>query len=288
MFTREKIVLKLLNQLPQPVSQPVFVNLVFLLRHETPLRNMSSFYDFVPYKYGPFSFTLYRELERLISNGFIREVEGKLASLPLVASSGSLAYSGKAAVRYVVGNYGSTGREAILKDVYRRYPWFTLNSELPQRNIASIKPPLKAPPAVYTLGYEGMSVDAFLIQLLKQGIRLLIDVRANPVSRKYGFAGSRLRQFCKQLGLSYRHEPCLGIPRWARSDLNDLASYRRLFRHYEESILSAQPKKIAELGGIMAEIPSVLVCFEKDVERCHRGCLAPYIARESGLQVIHL
>lgn len=288
MFTREKIVLKLLNQLHQPVSKTVFVKLVFLLRHETSLKNMSSFYDFVPYKYGPFSFTLYRELERLMSNGYVREVEGKLVPLPLVASAGPLAPPSKTAVRHVVENYGNTSIEAILEDVYRRYPWFALNSELPQRRFASIEPPLKAPPAVYTSGYEGMSVEGFFNRLLRQGIRLLIDVRANPVSRKYGFAGSRLRQFCERLGLSYRHEPSVGIPRGARSELNDLASYRRLFRYYEESILSAQFKKIAELGGIMSEIPSVLVCFEKDVERCHRGCLAPHIARESGLKVIHL
>lgn len=288
MFTREKIVLKLLNQLPQPVSKTVFVKLVFLLRYETSLRNMSSFYDFVPYKYGPFSFTLYRELERLMSNGYVREVDGKLVPLPLAASAEPLAPSGRTAVRHVVGNYGDTSREAILETVYRRYPWFALNSELPQRRFASIEPPLKAPPAVYTSGYEGMSVEGFFNRLLKQGIRLLIDVRANPVSRKYGFAGSRLRQFCERLGLSYRHEPSVGIPRETRSELNDLASYRRLFRYYEEFILSAQFKKTAELGRIMSEIPSVLVCFEKDVERCHRGCLAPYIARESGLKVIHL
>lgn len=288
MFVREKIILNLLNHLHQPVSKTVFVKLVFLLRHETSLMNMSSFYDFVPYKYGPFSFTLYRELDRLISNGYVREFEGKLAPLPLVASTGPLAPIGEPAVRHVVGNYGNTSIEAILEDVYRRYPWFALNSELPQRRFASIEPPLIAPPAVYTSGYEGMSVEAFFNRLLKQGIRLLIDVRANPVSRKYGFAGSRLRQFCERLGLSYRHEPGVGIPRGARSELNDLASYRRLFRHYEEAILSLQLEKIAELGWIMSETPSVLVCFEKDIERCHRGCLAPYIARESGLKVIHL
>ncbi len=288
MFIREKIVLKLLNQLPQPVLRTVFVKLVFLLRHETSLRNMSSFYDFVPYKYGPFSFTLYRELERLKSNGYVREVEGKLAPLPFVASAEPLAPLGKAAVRHVVGNYGNTSRQAILEDVYRRYPWFALKSELPQRKFASIEPPLEAPPAVYTSGYEGMSVEAFFNRLLERGIQMLIDVRANPVSRKYGFAGSRLRHFCELLGLSYRHEPSVGIPPGVRSELDDLASYRRLFRHYEESILPAQLNKIAELGRTMSVIPSVLVCFEKDVERCHRGCLAPYIAHESGLKEIHL
>lgn len=288
MFAREKIVLELLDQLHQPVSKTVFVKLVFLLRHETSLQNMSSFYDFVPYKYGPFSFTLYRELERLMSSGYVREVEDKLASLPLVASRGSLSSLSKTAVHHVVRNYGTTSRETILEYVYRRYPWFALNSELPQRNFASIKPPVKAPPAVYTSGYEGMSVEAFFNRLLKNGIHLLIDVRANPVSRKYGFAGSRIRQFCERLGLSYRHEPSVGIPPGARSELNDLASYRRLFRHYEESILSTQTKKVAELGRVMCGTPSVLVCFEKDIERCHRGCLAPHIARESGLEVIHL
>ena len=47
------------------------MKLVFLLRHETCLKDVPSFYDFVPYKFGPFSFTLYRELERLQQNGYV-------------------------------------------------------------------------------------------------------------------------------------------------------------------------------------------------------------------------
>ena len=35
---------------------------MFLLRMETELKQLSSFYDFVPYKYGPYSFALYRDL----------------------------------------------------------------------------------------------------------------------------------------------------------------------------------------------------------------------------------
>ena len=71
MLKRERIILNLLSRVAKPLSRTVFVKLVFLLRHETALKDMPSFYDFVPYNFGPFSFTLYWELERLQQNGYV-------------------------------------------------------------------------------------------------------------------------------------------------------------------------------------------------------------------------
>ena len=59
MLTRQKTVLSLLTQVGRPLSPTVFVKLVFLLRQETDLERDRSFYSFVPYNFGPFSFTLY-------------------------------------------------------------------------------------------------------------------------------------------------------------------------------------------------------------------------------------
>ena len=53
MLTRERIILRLLTQVAKPLSRTVLVKLVFLLRHETTLKDVPSFYDFVPYKFGP-------------------------------------------------------------------------------------------------------------------------------------------------------------------------------------------------------------------------------------------
>lgn len=293
MYKREKIVLSLLHQIAEPVSRTVLVKLVFLLRNETALENMAGFYDFVPYKYGPFSFTLYRDLSRLRQKGFVEmqgegESHGRYTLTQSTFAIEGLTDATNSAVSRIVAKYGPLVQKALIKDVYCRYPWFALKSELPERKFASLSPPIECTPAVYTSGYEGKSVEAFFNRLLKQGIGVVIDVRANPVSRKYGFSKMRLSQFCERLGLSYRHEPSLGIASSARSELGDLASYQRLFGQYELELLAKHAAKLKQVGIFMSQAPAVLVCLEKDVRYCHRKVLADAIAISSGLEVIHL
>ena len=142
--------------------------------------------------------------------------------------------------------------------------------------------------AVHTSGYEGQSVEAFFNRLLKQGIGVVIDVRANPVSRKFGFSKTRLRQFCERLGLSYRHESSLGISSSLRSEVGDLASYQRLFGQYELELLAKHAAKLKQIGTFMSQTPAVLVCLKKDMQFCHRKVLADVIANSSGLEVVSL
>ena len=293
MLTREKIILSLLTQVAKPLSRTVFVKLVFLLRHETTLQDTPSFYDFVPYNFGPFSFTLYWELERLRQYGYvtIQEEHVALCEPNLDRScreAKDLPTLTIAAVAQIVRRYGRRSQKALVSDVYRRYPWFALNSQLPERKLVSLQRPEKAPPAVYTAGYEGQSVDAFFNLLLKLGIDVLIDVRANPISRKYGFAGARLGQFCERLGLEYCHVPSLGIPSNARTGLSNFASYQRLLSRYERLILAERCEEVKEVGQFMCRRPSVLMCVEKDVHCCHRGRLADAVADTTGLEVVHL
>lgn len=293
MLRRERIILSLLTLAAKPLSRTVFVKFVFLLRHETALKNVPSFYDFVPYNFGPFSFTLYRELERLRQNGYVTNQEEKVALCKSNLASSfreaeALPDSTIAAVTEIVRRYGQLSQYALVSDVYRRYPWFAHNSQLPERKFASIQLPEKAPPAVYTAGYEGKSVEAFFNQLLKLGIEVFIDVRANPISRKYGFAKARLSQFCERLGLEYRHVPSLGIPSSARAGLNTLSQYQRLLSRYEQWMFSHRYTEVEEVGQIMCQRPSVLVCVEKNVLCCHRARLADAVADTTGLEVINL
>jgi hypothetical protein len=78
----------------------------------------------------------------------------------------------------------SVTTSAMIDSVYLAYPWFTLNSEAIQRR-AVTRP--TADPAVYTVGYEGIMVDMLTDRLLRKGIGRLIDVRSNPIARRYGF-----------------------------------------------------------------------------------------------------
>jgi uncharacterized protein (DUF488 family) len=292
-LTRQKTVLSLLTQAGRPLSPTVFVKLVFLLRHETGLERDRSFYDFVPYNFGPFSFTLYWDLGSLRQNGYVTTEEERIAlcgrTLELAEKEAEeLPASVHDAVADVLSRYGRMNQKALIRDVYSRYPWFALNSKLPERDSVSVPRPKKARRAVYTAGYEGRSVDAFFNDLLKQGIRVVVDVRANPVSRKYGFSGLRLGEFCKKLGLEYRHVPSLGIPSTDRAGLNGFASYQRLLNRYEQAMLPDLSVEVEDVGRLMRQQPSVLVCVEKDVRCCHRSRLADAVAQATGLEVVHL
>ena len=293
MLIRQKTILSLLARAGKPLSPTVFVKLVFLLRKETGLERDPSFYEFVPYNFGPFSFTLYWDLGSLRQIGYVTPEEEHVAlcgrTLDLAEKEAEeLPASTLAAVADVLDRYGRMNQSALVRDVYSRYPWFALNSKLPERRIASIRCPKKAPPAVYTAGYEGRSVDAFFNDLLKRGIDVVVDVRANPVSRKYGFSGRRFGEFCRKLGLEYRHMPSLGIPSSARAGLNGFASYQRLLSRYEQTMLPEHSTEVEDVGRLMRRQPSVLVCVEKDVRCCHRSRLAEAVAQTTGLEVVHL
>jgi len=292
-LTRQKTILALLSQAGRPFSPTVFVKLIFLLRHETMLNKDTTFYDFVPYKYGPFSFALYRELATLRRNGYVTpDEEGVALSEQNITISQEKAAELPAAVRGAVGEilsrYGRKSQAALLDDVYCRYPWYATRSEradLRPKSSTCSEPPARA---VYTAGYEGKSIDLFFCCLLKQGIQLIIDVRATPLSRRYGFSKRGLSDIGKRLGIDYRHTPALGIPGKYRSGLTDYDSYQRLLDRYERKMLPKLENEICAVSDLMQQTPAVLLCLEKDARCCHRSRLAVAISRKSGMEVVHL
>lgn len=283
----------MLEEAGQPLPRTVFVKLMFLFRMETELGRSTAFYDFVPYKFGPFSFALYRDLQRLEAHGYVSN-EGnhftlKDSALELTQQqTRRLTRKMRFATNFIFGRYGRMSHNSLIRNVYRRYPWYAQNSELPERKLVATPLPQKALPAVYTVGYEGKSVDAFFNDLMNEGIEKIIDVRANPVSRKYGFSALRMRQISKRLRLEYCHVPSLGIPSKERASLKDFATHQLLFQKYDKQTLLQQSNLVKELAVSMCRKPSVLVCFEKDSNYCHRSKLATALAHETGLKVIHL
>jgi len=293
MLTREKIALKVLEEAGGSLPRTVLVKLLFLLRMETTLEKNSSFYDFVPYKYGPYSFALYRDLYRLESYGYVSQGDSQFVLNENLADetrrhTSKLARNLQLAISNVYERYGHETPNSLVRIVYDKYPWYAINSEHSARKNVAIPFRPKATPAVYTIGYEGKSVDAFFNCLLDKGIEAAVDVRANPVSRKYGFSGSRMRQIGESLGLKYRHYPSLGIPSKERANLSDEASRAQLFDQYELTVLVNSKQEIRDVGKLMSRTPSVLVCVERDVNSCHRGRLSHAIAYETSLEVINL
>jgi uncharacterized protein (DUF488 family) len=141
---------------------------------------------------------------------------------------------------------------------------------------------------VFTAGYEGESIDQFLEKLAKAGIRRVIDVRNNPVSRKHGFSKAAFSRLCGQRRIDYVHLPALGIPSRQRRNLKTADDFQRLLAHYEQSILPAAEQAKAVAIQCLREKTSVLVCFEADPAACHRTRLAKAIAKDAGCEIHHL
>src|SRR5690606_23222120 len=104
--------------------------------------------------------------------------------------------------------------------VYSRFPWYAQNTERHDLVHKVVEPTPPAEPAAYTVGYEGKCIDGFLAGILRSGVRRIVDVRRNPISRKYGFAKSTLSRHLTYLGIGYLHMPELGIASEERADLS--------------------------------------------------------------------
>ena len=98
------------------MTPTVFVKLMFLIGQEPALQSDQAFYDFVPYKFGPFSFVLYHELDDLRRCGY---VDPKSEQIGLCASTLDLTIEKvdelpewfRAAVKRVVAQYGSMSHQ---------------------------------------------------------------------------------------------------------------------------------------------------------------------------------
>lgn len=292
MTVRQKVLVALLNA-TQETSPTVFVKLAFLLGRETEISQRCPFYEFVPYRFGPFSFQLYQELGNLEQSGYCHRSEVAIKPVAVTQQQAAARIAElPAEIRGWVGEiarkYGSLSREALLKDVYRRYAWYASRSELTDYLPDDVPQPPSRRIAIYTLGYQGESVDHFFNRVLMQGIKRILDVRANPVSRVYGFAGRTFSDNCRKLGIGYVHIPELGIPSEKREGLGSAASYERVLRHYSDEILPSRQEHVSRAGELIAETPTALLCMEKEPQCCHRSRLADLIATQRKLSVVNL
>lgn len=282
MLHRQRALIQLIDLAGGEIDRLVLTKWAFLLRQETNSRGGESFYDFVPYQYGPFSFCLYQEAEKLAALGYLKKT-GKIAWRLGEVSPPSIDGRLRRDLVSIASRFRRFSVDELLDYVYQTYPRFTANSkrkQLANRRVAR--------PAVYTTGYEKKNVDAFLNGLTETGITHLIDVRSNPIARRYGFHRSTLERLCGRLGIKYSHVGSLGIASQLRRQLNSTKDYEALFRKYESTTLKTERTAIETVSKWVAQSPSVLVCMEAEPSCCHRARLAVPVSLQTGLPVIHL
>jgi uncharacterized protein (DUF488 family) len=139
---------------------------------------------------------------------------------------------------------------------------------------------------IYTIGYEATTMADFLAALHRAGVKRVIDVRALPLSRRPGFSKSILAATLKQAGIDYVHLKALGTPKPGR-DAAKKGDVATLTAVYEGQLaLPEAQAQAAQMRALAAEMPSALLCYERDPCHCHRTLLLQ--AEGEGAEVVDL
>ena len=272
-YKRQRFLLNFTQQLKGSVTSTDLQKLVFFCMKKDQL----DYYDFIPYKFGPYSFQLAEDVENLEKNGFL-SINNTYEGVRIKAVGDVLND-----LRLYIANERSN---ALIKRAYCEYPYYAINSEIAKRlfsddesrfiDVEKQKYTEKSE-VLFTVGYEGKSIESFINILIKNSIKVLIDVRKNPLSRKFGFSKSKLEQITKTVGIDYIHIPELGIESEKRSTLETMDDYIQLFDDYEKTL----DKHILQINYIYSILNSknriALMCYEKDPKMCHRHVVGDYV-----------
>lgn len=141
---------------------------------------------------------------------------------------------------------------------------------------------------LYTIGYEGSGVEAFVAALQRSGIQTLIDVRDVPLSRKRGFSKTALAGILGAHGIGYVHLKGLGDPKPGReaARAGEYVLFRRIFgSHMATDVARRDLVRAVEL---VCEGPCCLMCFEHEHTNCHRSIVADHIVERTGQALHHI
>jgi hypothetical protein len=288
-FERQKRLLALLDAFAGEVGNLDFQKL--LLLYCVDVESVPS-YEFVPYRFGGFSFTSYADRRKLVDQGMLADDERTWRLTPAGKAVARVPLQEQLPLRQFARRYQQTRGDALVALTYRRHPYYATRSEMAERLLAgdpaalsavTAARPAKGAPGLCTIGYEGRTLEGYLNALLGDGVTVLCDVRRNPLSRKYGFSKSTLSHACERTGIRYEHLPQLGIASEERRELHSQRDYDALFASYERDSLPQQSAALALIGAWIAEGERVaLTCYEALPQQCHRHCVAEALARSHG------
>ncbi|CAM1371433.1 conserved hypothetical protein [Tenacibaculum litoreum] len=293
MFYRRKIILSLLQLCNGSIEKTKLQKLLFLYSQ----RKQKPEYEFVPYKYGCYSFSAGADLVTMIKKEYLSESEKGYTKVDLKDYLSMLKSRDRVLLTETIERYGNMENENLVRHTYINFPYYAINSTIAERilndeyyNRVLNSIPKENKKSVFTIGYEGISLEKYFNKLLKNNIKLLVDVRKNPLSMKYGFSKTLLKRFCESLGIKYIHIPEVGINSNQRQALEKQEDYDILFESYKNTTLKETSTQQQEIISLLNEYNRIaLTCFESNICQCHRLPLAESLKSiEPDLVVEHI
>lgn len=282
-FYRRKILLALLQIFDNKLDKIRLQKLLFLFsqKQEKPI------YHFAPYKFGCYSYSANADLYVMFRQGLLEENETECKKVDQTDYLSQLTQSDYELMHTIKSDYGIMDKNDLIKHTYLQYPFYAIKSEIAKKLLS--KNELKKVQAsipeqndivLFTIGYEGISLEEYLVRLLKNNVKMLVDVRNNPLSMKYGFSKSTLKKCCESMGILYEHIPDVGIPSEYRQKLHSQKDYDMLFEMYKAQVLTETISKQKYILNLLKTHRRIaLTCFEADTCQCHRKPLAEAIEK---------
>lgn len=283
MFYRRKIILALIQMLGGELEKIRIQKLLFLFSQ----KKIKSEYDFIPYKYGCYSYSAKADLVTMVKKDILLENDNTYIKNTSVDFVKTLKLDDKKFLDEIVKLYGNMSNSALIKHTYINYPYYATKSTIADKILneeqltkVTNQKACSTETILFTIGYEGISLENYLNKLVKNDVKLLVDVRKNSLSMKFGFSKSLLKKYCENIGIDYIHIPEVGINSDQRQELNTQKDYDDLFEKYKKTTLLETNSYQETIINLLKKYNRIaLTCFEADVCQCHRKPLAEAIAK---------
>lgn len=287
MYYRRKIILALLELFDGELEKIRLQKLLFLFCQ----KQIKADYDFIPYKYGCYSFSAKADLTTMVTKGYLMETEQSFIKSHQENYMKLLKDDDLTKLKNIKTLYGKMSGNSLMLHTYRNFPYTAINSIkansiLTDKELLVVKKqvPLENDKTVlFTIGYEGGSLENYLNRLIKNDVKVLVDVRNNPLSMKFGFSKGQLKSYCENLNIEYVHFPEVGIISSKRKELNTQEDFDNLFEDYRRNNLPKTLDIQKQILKILKENKRIaLTCFEANHCQCHRSHLANSISTLPG------
>lgn len=281
MFYRRKVILAIIEAFGGFIEKIALQKLLLLFTK----RQLKPDYDFIPYHYGCYSFSANADLTAMVKHGILNEDEKIFVKKDTINYTSKLSVSDKKNLIELHTLYGKMSSTALMKQTYLNHSYYAINSKVAKELLTAEQyqkvytaKPVCSETILFTIGYEGISLEEYLNKLIKNDVKLLVDVRNNAMSMKFGFSKSQLLKYCNSLGIEYMHIPEVGIQSELRQELNSQADYDSLFNQYKSSTLSKTKSSQEKIFDLLLKKKRIaLTCFEANICQCHRKHLSEAI-----------
>ena len=279
-YYRRKILMALLQCFGGSLSAIELQKYLFLFTRKQEAKS----FDFIPYKYGCFSYQAQWDISALKTKGYLTEEDNDLKISQPDNYMLMLDMFEQSYIRQLKTEFEGYSKDDIIRYTYQRFPYYAIKSTIADSILSDCPEYLVkiekqkrhfTEPQLFTIGYEGISLETYLNRLIINDVHTLCDVRKNAYSQKYGFSKAQLQKECEGIDIKYVHVPQLGIESEKRQALNTQADYDALFDEYEKTTLRDNTEALQYVRNLIKSDQRVaLTCFEKDPKQCHRSRVA--------------